>query len=540
MFVRITKKNNGSSSVRIVESTREGDKVLQKTIRTIGQYKDVQEIELAKQFAENLIVKIKNNQNKSLPGFEDIVHKPKSKKSEDENFVNINKMNELERINYGINTVCGAIFNDLTFDKVIEGSKWNEILKAIVLQRVANPSSKMKTQRNLLRDFEKLIPLHSIYRMMDRVNEDTVKNVVKNSTFSMFEKVDILCFDVTTLYFESFVKDELKSPGFSKDNKFKESQVVLAMVTNSEGHPITYELFPGNTYEGSTLIKIIEQLSEKWEIKNVILVADRGMFNEANLAVMEEKNINFVVAAKLKSLKTEMKEKILTDIYTPSVIDDSLIWYKEYSHNNRRLIVSYSSKRAKKDQYDRQRLVERIQKKLQNKKTKISDLVPNHGTKKYLEIIDSGEAQISEEKINSDARWDGLHGVISNLKEWETTQILSRYKNLWRIEEAFRVNKHDLKMRPIFHWTEKRIRAHIAICFLAYALYYATLKKIKQNDIPISFEQMREELLHDEFSLFEDTSSNRMYQMFSKPTPLLQKIYKALNLKRPTGTKIYN
>ena len=131
--------------------------------------------------------------------------------------------------------------------------EWNEYLKACVLSRVADPCSKRKTVRTLEQDYNQQIPLEKMYRMMDRLHSNIgrVKNIVAQNTLDLFkQKVDILFFDVTTLYFESFTPDELREFGFSKDCKFKETQVVLALVTNFEGHPLTYELFPGTQMRG--------------------------------------------------------------------------------------------------------------------------------------------------------------------------------------------------------------------------------------------------------------------------------------------------
>lgn len=544
MFVKTTKKQNGSTSVRIVENFRDGNKVTQKTVRTMGQYKDSAEIEIAIQFAEKIILELNNAAQPALPGLEEVnslKRRKKQFKEENENTLNINNVEELQRLNNGVEVVYGKLYEQLSFDGIINDSnKWKNILKSVVLQRIADPSSKRKTQINLNRYYDEDIALHNIYRMMDRLDDKRVKDAVKESTFNLFDKVDVLCFDVTTLYFESFENNDLLNPGFSKDNKFKESQVMLALITNSDGHPITYELFPGNTYEGSTLIKVIDQLSTQWKIEKVVLVADRAMFNEANLKLMEEKNIQYVVAAKLKGLNSEIKNQILSDDFAPGVVENEFIWHKEYDLKNRRLIVSYSTKRARKDSFDRTRLVERVKKNIGNSKINISDIIPNKGTKKYLKIMKVGEAVLSEDKIKADAKWDGLHGVITNVKDINPEMILKRYKNLWKIEEAFRANKHDLKMRPIFHWTSKRIKAHVSICFLAYALYYAIIKKLKDGGLNLSGDAIREELLSDQFSLIKDTSKNKIYQLYSKPTQNLKCIYKILGMNRPTGMHLFS
>ncbi len=103
--------------------------------------------------------------------------------------------------------------------------------------------------------------------------------------------MDVLLYDVTTLYFESFTEDEVRRFGFSKDCKFKETQVVLALMTNSQGHPISYELFPGNTSEGATLVESINKLKTRFNVRRAVLVADRAMFVRKNLETMDKMGI---------------------------------------------------------------------------------------------------------------------------------------------------------------------------------------------------------------------------------------------------------
>ena len=131
-----------------------------------------------------------------------------------------------------------------------------------------------------------------------------IRHTITASTLELFGgKLDVAFFDVTTLFFESVNEDELRNFGFSKDCKFKETQVVLALVTTTtDGLPVTYRLFPGNIYEGHTLISMVEEIRKASEVGNVLLVADRAMFNRENLDAMDKAGINYIVASRLKSL----------------------------------------------------------------------------------------------------------------------------------------------------------------------------------------------------------------------------------------------
>ncbi len=185
----------------------------------------------------------------------------------------------------------------------------------------------------------------------------------------------------------------------------------------------------------------------------------------------------------------------------------------------------------KKDAADRQRLVDRIMKKLKNNKIKINDLIPNYGSKKFISVK-SGEAVVNEDKISNDAKWDGLHGLISNAKDKTPAELLDRYRDLWQIEEAFRISKHDLKMRPIYHWTQPRIKAHILICFIAFAMVKQATYRITLQQKTMSFEQIRNELLHAQSSIVVDIESKKKYVIPSHVTVNQQNIYQVFGLKR--------
>lgn len=542
MFVRIKEKPNGKKAVQIVESYRRADKVSQKIVRHIGQATTERELDELKRLAESIIVEVENQRQPVLPLFkpEQIYgRKPKSEETTIDDTVKIRNLREEQRVIDGIGEVFGKLYDDIGLGQALGNTQmdesWNATLKACVLARLANPVSKRRTASLLEQDYGIKIPLEKIYRMMDRlkVKEDEIRKRIAQSTLSLFrERVDILFFDVTTLYFESIETDDLRKFGYSKDCKFKESQVVLALVTTTAGLPISYRLFPGNMYEGHTLIKMVDELKKIYDVAQVLLVADRAMFNEANLKLMEDQKIRYIVAAKLRGLPKALRQAILEDDdFKPAVIEHEFHWAKEFAHNSRRLVVSYSSGRARKDAQDRARLIERLLKKVKDGKVKIKDVIPNYGSKKYLELKDK-EAVVNEAKILQDAKWDGLHGVITNDSEMKVTEVLSRYRGLWQIEESFRINKHDLKMRPIYHWTEDRIRAHILICFLAFALAKQAVYRLGLTQQPMSFEQLREELLHVQSSLDKDITTGKHYVIPSRVTLNQKKIYQAFGLKR--------
>ncbi|MGB9609345.1 MAG: IS1634 family transposase [Bryobacteraceae bacterium] len=540
MFVRTKQKPHGKTAVQIVESYRTADKVSQKIIRHMGQAATEKEVEELKRLAEKIIVEMKNKRQPVLPYLppENIYGKKAPKEVVGEK-VDIMGLREEQRMVQGIGEVFGRLYEDLGLRKTLGDKRkdetWNGILEACVLARIANPASKHRTASMLEEDYGIRIALHKIYRMMDRLieREEEVKETIAGSTLGLCGgRLEVLFFDVTTLYFESVDQDELRNFGFSKDCKFKETQVVLALVTTTEGLPVTYRVFPGNIYEGHTLVSMVAEIKKVYEVANVVLVADRAMFSRENLELMDAEGITFVVASRLKQLPNELKREILeSEDFRLFAVDNELHWVKEFRRGERRLVVSYNAARAKKDAADRARLIERLMKKVKDGKVKIKDVIPNYGTKKYLTLRDK-EACIDESKIEQDAQWDGLHGVLTNSDTMSPSEILARYSELWQIEKSFRINKHDLKMRPIYHWTPDRIQAHILICFIAYTLVRQAMYRVARQYQPMSFERIRNELLHAQASILVDTATKKRYLMPSKITPIQKKLYHIFGLKR--------
>lgn len=528
----------------IVESIRDGSTVLQKIVRNIGLAHGPEELKKFREIGETAIVAIENAR-KPLLSFVDPneVYHPARRRKPIGDEVKIKNICEEARITEGPEDIFGEIFDDIDLNNAIDSTsaspnEWNNTLKDVVLARIADPLSKLATSKYIQENFGRSIPVHKIYRMLDRLADadERVRMLVASHTKKVVgDKVDVLFFDVTTLYFESFESDELRRFGFSKDCKFKETQVVLALVTTTDGLPLAYDLYPGNTFEGHTLLPVVKNLKLKYKVNDILLVADRGMFSNENLTQLENEGVRYIVAAKLKSMKKDVKESILQSIEAirPKQPSDDYVSTDDRDHNGRRLIVSYSEKRAKKDRSDRKRLVDRV-KKLESKgKIATADLINNSGTKKFLKIS-GGFATVDFEKIERDQRWDGLHAVISNVprSDMAANAIQDRYRGLWQIEESFRINKHSLKMRPIYHWSPRRIRAHILLCFMAYAVLRHTQYRIKTKGLNLGVDVIRNEMNAVQSSMIVDQTTGKRYGIPSKMSAVAKQIYAAFGLMR--------
>lgn len=315
----------------------------------------------------------------------------------------------------------------------------------------------------------------------------------------MDNTITVTFYDVTTLYFESESEDDLRRIGFSKEGKLARPQIQLGLFTTLQGYPLSYEVYEGNKYEGHTLIDILQKFQEKFNIKiKPIVVADRGMLNNDNIAYLENNNYKYIIAAKIKNISNDLKEKIANltfindgTIHTLNI--DKEIKYKDESgnkktlHTKQRLILTYSSKRAKKDKYTREKALEKIEAKLSKNITK-GDLKLSYYAK-YLDIDEKCDIKykLNQSKISNDKKLDGIKGFITNDFTLKPSEVIEHYSNQYDVERAFRISKTDLKIRPIYHRLETRIKAHILISFISYAIYKEFERKIKQSKLDIKF-----------------------------------------------------
>lgn len=549
MYIREVKKPNGHVSIRIVRSFRVGFKVRQETMCCVGHchQSNKEQIAFLYQTGRRVIQDIKDKDQLSLlsKDTEPVVKKNKDRDFYPGDMVHAPSLREQSRQVVGISDIFGKVYDELDllscFDKGYKHQEASQLLKKIVLHRLESPTSKRESVLDINRRVTNTQPiaLDRVYRMMDKVykNREALKQKITKRTLSLFkERIDVVFFDVTTLYFESFTEDNLRSCGFSKDNKVKETQVVLSLMTTQDGLPIGYELFAGNTFEGLTLIKTIDNISKHYDVRDIFLVADRGMFSKKNLFAMEKRKVQFIAGARLKSMKKSLKEQVLAEAPSFSKktgLRKAKSWTGEYEWEGFRLIVSYHRERADKDRKERQKFLTKIKEKMKGGKVRMKDLVKNKGLKKYLKVKQSGWAVLNEDKIQSESLWDGFSAIIANNTKQTAQDLLWKYKNLWQIEAAFRMNKHDLKMRPIYHWTPKRIKAHILICFIAYGLAVFVRQHLKSNNINLSFEAIKKELSLVQVSCIKDTSTGRQFLIPSKSNKVQRIIYKTFNKTLP-------
>jgi len=360
MFIRIkTTPKSPRKSVQICESVRRGDSIRQILVRHIGIANNEQHLIELKKLAEHVKRQIEEERYGPslfpLPTSEDpplptpsteVVEGVNEEKivqdsAEQKQMVDLTNLFEQRRVVEGFHDIFGQIFRELGFNQILP-QKQSEVLREVLLARIAMPTSKHRAQEILAADFGRDIPLDRIYRMLDALllKKDAVQKQVFSATQSLFaEQVNIVFFDVTTLYFESTEEDELRTFGYSKDQKFHMTQVVLALATNMAGLPVGYRLFPGNTAEVKTLLACLDEWKKILPIGEVFLVADRAMMSEANLAALENAQIKYVIAAKLKKMPPSIRKQILEKNGEALLFEEELVTKREFTLSNQRRLV---------------------------------------------------------------------------------------------------------------------------------------------------------------------------------------------------------
>lgn len=546
MYIRRKASSNGlHTKVQIVESVRQGKIVRQKIVRHVGTATDDRELEQLLSLAKYAIAKIEDEREPRLFSPEEMTELSLKNKAKQEKSptVHVEDLFEESRHVVGIHDVYGEVYKDLGFDRILKNPARQKLdcdyLRHITLARIADPNSKRKSVDLLEHNFGVSLNLDRVYRLMDKIDEESVKRIqnlswtgAKQALALFKQKIDVLFYDATTLYFESFTSDDLKQNGYSKDGKFNQPQVVLTLFVTQDGLPVGYDVFPGSTYEGHTLIVMLEQLKQRFDIGKIIFVADSGLLNENNLKLLEHEGYTYIVGARLKNLSNALQRQV-TDQSRFQELNEDLKTQEIPLQAKRKLIVSYSEKRARKDQHDRQQNLEKLMKKLKKSKNPES-LISHYGYKKYLTIQGQSEVVLHEAKLQEEEKWDGLHGVITNAKEMNVGEIIGQYKGLWQIEETFRVSKHDLKIRPIFHWSPARVRSHIALCYMALCCVRYLEYRVKNQYQKLSPEVIRENLLSVQASLLVHKPSSKKYLLPSTTREHASKIYHVMGLKLAT------
>jgi len=394
----------------------------------------------------------------------------------------------------GPDLIYGRLFDKIGFGAVRTSD--DEIFKSLVVTRLYRPGSKLKTLRYMAYFMNKYYDEDKIYRFLDelcwrpedkRKGRYDVKHDVEQVTYDQTKtvlggNVAVVFYDTTTMYFESR-EDDVRIPGWSKDGKNANPQVVLGLLVGPGGNPIGYEIHPGNTYEGHTMIPIIEKLQKRFDFSKPIVVADAGLLSKENIRDLEKGGYEYILGARIRSQSEQFRDKVaslgLSNGQSTSIPLTS----------SRRMVVTMSDARASKNAADRERGLKRLERRFRTDKL-TKDKLNNRGYNRFLSMSGDATIKIDYDKVKKDARLDGLKGYTTN-STLSDDRVIEEYGYLFMIERAFRFCKTDLDIRPMYHRLFNRIEAHVCICFVAYTIMLELERLLKTAKSHITLDRAR-------------------------------------------------
>lgn len=508
MFSR-KKKSGRYEYLQLVENRRENGRTVQRVVATIGRIDKLKEkgrlekvIASMTRFCENAMLLVSTNA-------EDCGIKSRVLK------IGPSLIFERLWIKTGIKDVIKELLRDRKYQFDVERA-----IYLTILNRVFAPGSDRSC--NEWRERYKIegidgVSLHHLYRAMAWLGEELpnnqqegvtpfsprcIKDVIEEKLFErrrdLFSELEVVFFDTTSLYFEGCGGQTLGQNGRSKDHRPECPQMVLGIVLDGEGKPICCELWPGNTADVKTLIPIAERLRKRFGINRVCIVADRGMISRDTIERLESRDykMDYILGVRMRNQK-EVKEDVLNNSDEFEEIfpgkckakDPSPLKVKEVCVGDNRYIVCYNEEQARKDVHTREVIVEALRDKI---KTKAKSLIGNKGYRKYL-TIDKNSFELDAAKIESDARYDGLWVLKTNMKLTSKEAAL-KYKQLWMVEKTFRDCKSLLKTRPIFHKYDETIRGHVFCSFLALVVKNYLERELENAGYSFEWAQIKRDL----------------------------------------------
>ncbi len=474
MFVR-AKKSGPYQYLQVVENRREGTKVVQRVISTLGRLDRLN----AKGDIESLVRSLSRFSEQALlvlSGKSDLLAEARK----------IGPALVFERLweELGIGTVLKDLLKDRLFGFDVERAIFLTVLHRLMVSGSDRYCEKWRRDY-VIRGTEGL-SLHQLYRAMAFLGEEIddqkdgtpfaprcTKDVIEEDLFlarrDLFSGLDCVFFDTTSIYFEGEGGETIGELGHSKDHRPDLRQMVVGIILDDHGQPVCSEMWPGNTTDVTTLVPVIKRLRSRFAIGRICVVSDRGMISAETMAYLESEKIPYILGARMRKSK-EVKEEVLSragryrEVHPEggSAKDPSPLKVKEVIVDGNRYIVCLNEKQARKDAADRQAIIDSLQEKL---KTNPKSLVGNKGYRKYLKL-EKDTVSVNQQKIEEEARYDGKW-VLKTNTTLTAEQAALKYKELWQVEQVFRDMKSVLDTRPIFHQLDETIRGHVFCSFLA-------------------------------------------------------------------------
>jgi len=511
MFVRV-KPSGKYRYLQIAENYREGKKVKQKILCTLGRVDDLTESGKLDALAESLL---------RFSSRLKVIDLHKEGKLKIHSDVSIGPALVFQRLwqQLGIGEVVKKVLVDRRFTFDVERA-----IFLTVVHRLMDPGSDRAAEK-WKQDFQingaEEIELHQLYRAMGWLGQEmvpqssrspsarlatrTTKDRIEELLFArrrdLFSSLSVLFFDTTSIYFEGEGGESIGQRGHSKDHRPDLKQLVVGAALDEEGRPVACELLPGNATDVKLLIPVIKAIQSRFETASFCVVADRGMISKNTIEVLEApgSGIEYILGCRMRKQK-EVREDVLgrrggkyqdVQFDRQGSKEPLELKVKEVWIEGRRYIVGFNPDQAKKDAADRQAIVESLKEKL---KQGDKALVGNKGYRKYLKQ-EKGEAvfSIDEQKMKAEERFDGKWVLRTNTR-YSPEQVAFQYKQLWMVEQAFRAVKSVLETRPIYHKCDDTIRGHVFCSFLALMLMKELLSRLEAAGKSFEWEDIKRDL----------------------------------------------
>lgn len=395
--------------------------------------------------------------------------------------------------------------------------KKDRFLFDFALMRMIEPASKLRTIMLLQRYFSISYSERTVYRKMKTLITDKkrIEKLAIHCAKEMLQAdITIVLYDVTTLYFETFKGDQLRKEGFSKDNKPQQPQIVLGLLVSRQGFPLGYEIFPGNTFEGKTMLSILKEFISYHNVQKPIVVADAAMLSKTNIEELQKEGFSYIVGARMANTTNAVFDQVRKRLGKSQQNNPIRI-----NSPTGDLIVEFSEKRFRKDKHEFDRQLERAKQIVKKKQG-------GKNARFVMYKTNDVDTELNDALITKAKALLGVKGYYTNVTVNVLTnlEIIERYHDLWHIEHTFRVAKSDLSSRPIFHYAEQAVRSHILICFTA-----LMLSKYLEIKTQLSLKQILDEIWEIKDVHLYNTLSETSFSIRSKISQQAREIVKKIS-----------
>ncbi len=388
---------------------------------------------------------------------------------------------------------------------------------ALALQRLCAPGSDLQGAQWVhtveCPGFER-IQLQHLYRTVGSflapVRHDLERDLFLRDRDLFSQQLDLVFIDTTSTFIWRTQESELRRRGYSRDRRPDQPQVILCVAVDQQGWPVAWDILPGNTSDKAAFVLMLEALRKRLRIRRVIVVADRGMISAKTIKLLTDHQkapFDYILGCRMRRQK-EVNQEVLSRAGRYHAVEgkDNLE-VKEVYVGDRRYIVCRNPEEAKKDALARQAILDKLEAAIQNQGPK--SVIGNVGFKRFLDVA-KGSVSINRKAVERDARLDGKF-VLRTSTELSPTEVALAYKNLWRVERAFREEKSTLEVRPIFHHRDDTSIGHIVACFLALRLEVYLQRRLDERGVDVSWPDLMRDL--GEVRAVELTMEGQRYRL---------------------------